>query len=63
MAETETQERITSTSGPVPLFAPNGNGGVYKSLEISGCYDSLVAKKIQYVHFVGIDNIIMIPAG
>jgi UDP-N-acetylglucosamine pyrophosphorylase len=52
-----------SSLDAVPLFAPNGNGGVYRSLQISGCFDSLVSKKIQYIHFVGIDNIIMVPGG
>ncbi|KAH7832065.1 UDP-N-acetylglucosamine pyrophosphorylase [Monocercomonoides exilis] len=41
------------------IRTPNGNGGVFKGLAESGALDDMDTKHIQWIHFVGIDNIMI----
>lgn len=43
-------------------MAPDGNGGIYPSLQQSGALDGMVAKGIKYVHVFSIDNALVRPA-
>ncbi len=50
-------------SGPgAPVLAPNGNGGIYKALATSGLAALLQARGVEYVHVIGVDNIMAKPA-
>eukprot|EP01017_Pseudomicrothorax_dubius_P011576 TRINITY_DN1435_c0_g2_i4.p1 TRINITY_DN1435_c0_g2~~TRINITY_DN1435_c0_g2_i4.p1 ORF type:complete len:413 (+),score=118.61 TRINITY_DN1435_c0_g2_i4:222-1460(+) len=40
------------------FLAPNGNGGVYTSLENSGTLAHMEKRGIRYVHVVGVDNVL-----
>ena len=44
------------------ITTPNGNGGVYEALLRSGAYEEMKKNGIQWVHFLGIDNIMVKPA-
>ncbi len=39
-------------------LAPDGNGGIYRALEVSGSISDLKRRQVQYVHIYGIDNIL-----
>jgi UDP-N-acetylglucosamine/UDP-N-acetylgalactosamine diphosphorylase len=36
--------------------APDGNGGIYRALHVSGTYDTLKAAGVQHVHVFAVDN-------
>ena len=40
-------------------FAPNGNGAIYQSMLDYGVIEHLDSEGIEYVHFCGIDNILV----
>lgn len=44
------------------IETPDGNGGVYASLLENGCIEQMEKEKIEYVHFIGIDNVMAKPA-
>lgn len=52
---------ILEGPGRVAL-APDGNGGIYPSLQSSGCLDDMIARGIQYLHVFSIDNALVKPA-
>lgn len=41
-----------------PAASPNGNGGVYEALEKHGVLAQLQAKGVEWVQFVGVDNVL-----
>ncbi|KAK2959388.1 putative UDP-N-acetylhexosamine pyrophosphorylase [Blattamonas nauphoetae] len=46
----------------VPLSAPNGNGGVYEALVEHGILARMEQTGVEYIHLVGIDNAMCVPA-
>ena len=50
------------TVPPQFITVPNGNGGVYEALLKSGSFDEMKKNGIKWVHFVGMDNIMVKPA-
>jgi len=39
--------------------APNGNGGVYRGLKMSGALDDMKRRGVVYNHFYGVDNVLV----
>lgn len=39
-------------------LAPDGNGGLYKALRKSGCFEDIKARGIEHLHIYGIDNVL-----
>jgi hypothetical protein len=50
------------SSEPPVIATPNGNGGVYKALKDEKILADMKTKGIQWIHFVGVDNILVKPA-
>ena len=43
-------------------MAPDGNGGIYPSLQLSGALDNMKNRGIEYLHVFSIDNALSKPA-
>jgi UDP-N-acetylglucosamine/UDP-N-acetylgalactosamine diphosphorylase len=54
--------KVLLSAPGTPVLAPNGNGGLYKALQISGALEHLAARGVRWVHVVGVDNILAKPA-
>ena len=52
---------IVETAGQVAM-APDGNGGIYPALKLSGALDDMEQRKIEYLHIFSIDNTLVLPA-
>ena len=52
---------IMESAGKVAM-APDGNGGIYPSLQSSGALDDMTARGVQYLHVFSIDNALVKPA-
>ncbi|KAL3909660.1 MAG: hypothetical protein SGILL_008000 [Bacillariaceae sp.] len=52
---TEDEKIIMETAGKVAM-APDGNGGIYPSLQKSGMLDDMTRRGIKYLHVFSIDN-------
>jgi UDP-N-acetylglucosamine/UDP-N-acetylgalactosamine diphosphorylase len=39
-------------------LAPDGNGGIYRALGYSGCYDDMKRRGVEHLHVYGIDNVL-----
>jgi len=39
-------------------MAPDGNGGIYLALEVSGAYRDMLRRGIEHIHVYGIDNVL-----
>eukprot|EP00457_Paulinella_chromatophora_P002961 gb/GEZN01002966.1/.p1 GENE.gb/GEZN01002966.1/~~gb/GEZN01002966.1/.p1 ORF type:complete len:728 (+),score=102.46 gb/GEZN01002966.1/:279-2186(+) len=42
--------------------SPNGNGGLFQALITGGVLDDMQARRIEYAHVFGIDNVLVKPA-
>jgi len=42
-----------------PALSPNGNGGVYLALKVSGVLDDFKRRGVEYVHLFGVDNVLV----
>jgi len=52
---------IMETAGKVAM-APDGNGGIYPSLQASGSLANMQERGIKYLHVFSIDNALVLPA-
>lgn len=52
---------IMETPGKVAM-APDGNGGIYPSLKVSGALDEMLSNGAKYLHVFSIDNVLVKPA-
>jgi UDP-N-acetylglucosamine/UDP-N-acetylgalactosamine diphosphorylase len=59
---TETDGKIIMETKFTVSMAPDGNGGIYPSLQLSGTLDKMKQRGIQYVHVFSIDNALVKPA-
>jgi UDP-N-acetylglucosamine/UDP-N-acetylgalactosamine diphosphorylase len=48
---------ILSSKTQIAL-APDGNGGLYKALKHSGCFQDMLQRGIEHLHIYGIDNVL-----
>lgn len=55
-------DKILLKSSSELCTSPDGNGGVYISLVQAGLTDLMKKRHIKYVHFVAIDNALVVPA-
>jgi UDP-N-acetylglucosamine/UDP-N-acetylgalactosamine diphosphorylase len=39
-------------------LAPDGNGGIYRALQYSGCIDDMLRRGVEHLHIYGIDNVL-----
>lgn len=39
-------------------LAPDGNGGIYRALQYSGCIDDMKRRGVEHLHIYGIDNVL-----
>lgn len=51
---------ILECAGTVAM-APDGNGGIYPSMQSSGVLDTMTARGIEYLHVFSIDNALVKP--
>jgi UDP-N-acetylglucosamine/UDP-N-acetylgalactosamine diphosphorylase len=58
---TEDGKIIMESAGAVAM-APDGNGGIYPSLMMSGALDDMTRRGVQYLHVFSIDNALVKPA-
>jgi UDP-N-acetylglucosamine pyrophosphorylase len=59
---TDTEGKILMKERLNLLMTPDGNGGVYEAIEKAGLIQEWKNKGIDYVHFMGIDNLLARPA-
>jgi UDP-N-acetylglucosamine/UDP-N-acetylgalactosamine diphosphorylase len=52
---------IMETPSTVAM-APDGNGGIYPSLQASGALDEMISNGAKYLHVFSIDNVLVKPA-
>lgn len=53
------QGKILMKDAVTPASAPDGNGGVYAGLVKSGKLQSMQDRGVEYVHFFGVDNVLV----
>lgn len=39
-------------------LAPDGNGGIYRALLVTGCIDDMILRGVEHLHIYGIDNVL-----
>jgi UDP-N-acetylglucosamine/UDP-N-acetylgalactosamine diphosphorylase len=54
--------KIILESAHAIAMAPDGNGGLYPSLQLSGALNDMVQRGVQYLHAFSIDNALVKPA-
>lgn len=61
MSLTDGGKILMETKSKVAM-APDGNGGIYPSLQASGALDDMVKRGVQYLNVFSIDNALVKPA-
>lgn len=51
--------KILMQSKTQVALAPDGNGGIYKALRVSGALEDMKRRGVKYVHIFGVDNILV----
>jgi len=57
-----TEGKIIMESAGKVAMAPDGNGGIYPSLQSSGALADMTARGVEYLHVYSIDNALVKPA-
>lgn len=50
--------KIILESSNTLSLSPDGNGGIYKALLQSGCFDDMGQRNVKYLHIYGVDNLL-----
>jgi len=48
--------KIMLEAGDHVAEAPDGNGGIYRALHLSGCVEEMAKRGVKYVHAFAVDN-------
>ncbi|KAA6382686.1 MAG: putative UDP-N-acetylglucosamine diphosphorylase 2 [Streblomastix strix] len=61
ISQSQSSDQILQSSSHT-IMLPNGNGGTYHALSESGILEKMDQARLEWVHFVGVDNILVRPA-
>lgn len=53
-----TDGKIIIESEDTLSMAPDGNGGLYQALQVSGCLTNILERRIKHLHIYGVDNML-----
>jgi len=51
--------KIVMASKHSIAMAPNGNGGIYRALNVSGALDDMKSRGVDHLHVFGVDNVLV----